>query len=342
MILGNDNASGFRFGVEITPDRPVPALSKLAAEAERAELDTVFVSNHFDNRDTFQTLAAIGQRTDRISYGPGVVNPFETHPVRLASQIATLVEADPDRVLFGIGAGDKSTLTKLGIERQRPVGHVAETISIVRNLLAGERVTGESPDGLSNAALSFAPGNIPIYVGAQGQSMLRMAAQLGDGVLINAAHPSDYRAAREHLNVGEKRRSADRVSPHIVGFVSTSVDTDGDAARSVARRPVAFIVAGASRRVINRHGIDQDRVESIRNWLATGDHQRAYEAVTDRMRSAFCVAGTPTEVEDRLTYLADHVDAIVAGAPLGPDRREAMGHLGSVGARLQAEQVFAG
>jgi len=48
--------------------------------------------------------------TNEIRLGPGVVNPYETHPVKLAAQTATIDEiSDGSSVVFGVGAGDRSS-----------------------------------------------------------------------------------------------------------------------------------------------------------------------------------------------------------------------------------------
>jgi len=42
------------------------------------------------------------------------------------------------------------------------------------------------------------------------------------------------------------------------------------------------------------------------------------------MLDAFCVAGTPGEVGERLDRIREYVDGVVAGSPLGPDREAAI------------------
>ncbi len=329
------------FGIELTPDRTVDETAAHAAVAEQSGIDAGFVSNHFDNRDPFQTLAAIGRATDNFQFGPGVVNPRESHPVRLATQTATLAEQFPNRVLCGIGAGDRSTLAKLGFEHDRPVTRVAETVGIVRKLTSGERVTADGIYELDEVGLSYEPpAPVPIFVGAQGPTMVRMTAERADALLMNGSHPRDYEAAREHISAGSERRDASRDALTVLGFACVSVAESSPSAREVARPPVAFVTAGAPDAQLERHGIDREAVRQIRHALATGDHASAYERVTERMIDTFSVAGSVAEVADELRTLATHVDGIVAGAPLGPDRKTAIELLGSVATRLREDAVI--
>lgn len=345
MTDGNfTGASSVGFGIELTPDRPITEIADLAAHAETSGIDTVFVSNHFDNRDPFQTLGAIGRRTDRISLGPGVVNPVETHPVRIATQTATLAESTPGRVICGVGAGDRSTLSKLDLSRDRPVARVADAVETVRGLTGGEPLETGRVHDVGGVALSYTPvnGPIPVYVGAQGPTMLRMAAELADGVLVNAAHPADYRACLASIDDGQRGRSADIGDVDVVAFACVSVAETTDAARKAARAPVAFVAAGAPDRVVDRHGIDPASLDSIRGALAAGDHADAYRAVTPAMIDAFAVVGTADRVTDRLRSIGEYVDAVVAGAPLGPDRQHAIELLGTVADDLFQEPVIDG
>jgi len=115
-------------GIELTPEHPVAELVDLAALAEAEGFDAVFASHHYNNRDVFAALTAMARATEEVSLGPGVVNPYETHPVALASRMATLEEVSDGRGIFGVGAGDRSTLANLGYERERPLRRVLETV----------------------------------------------------------------------------------------------------------------------------------------------------------------------------------------------------------------------
>lgn len=330
----------FDFGIELTPDRPLAAVASLAQDAEAEGIDAALVSNHFDNRDPFLALAAIAARTERLRIGPGVVNPMETHPVRVATQMATLAESAPDRVFCGIGAGDRTTLGKLDLVPDRPVSRVAEAIDIVRRLTGGNSTTGGGIHDLADVSLSYSSDSVPVFVGAQGPTMLRMAGELADGVLVNASHPADARAAANSIATGRERRKDARGALNVAAFACVSVADSPSAAREAARPPVAFVAAGAPSTVLERHEINPADVSDIRDALEAGDHPDAYRAVTPAMLETFSVAGTVDEVTAGLRALTDHVDAIVAGSPLGPDRQRAIELLGGVATRLRAEAVI--
>ena len=311
-------------GIELTPEAPVDEMVALGERAEAAGFDTTFASSHYNNRDPFVVLSHIAAATDSIRVGPGVANPYDTHPVTLASRVATLDEASDGRAVFGLGAGDPSTLSNLGVERDRPLRRVLETMKVAQRLFDGERVTHDGTFAAQDAGLNYEPGDVPVYVGAQGPHMLRMSAKHADGVLVNAAHPRDFAWAAERIEEGLAERPDDRGDFDAAAFASVSVAEDGDAAREAARPPVAFIAGGAPAPVLDRHDIDHERAQRVGEKIEAGEFSAAFEAVTPSMVDAFCIAGTPATVAERMRAVLDHVDSFVVGSPLGPDRAEAV------------------
>ncbi|WP_135667581.1 5,10-methylenetetrahydromethanopterin reductase [Halorhabdus rudnickae] len=305
--------------IELTPEHPVEEVTQLAERAEAAGFDAVFASNHYNNRDPFLTLSSIARATETIDLGPGVVNPYETHPVRLASRMATLQEVSDGRGLFGIGAGDASTLSNLGVERESPLRRVLEAFKVAQDLWAGETVNHDGTFQATDASLNYAVEEIPVYVGAQGPHMLRMSAKHADGVLVNAAHPRDLEWSAERIEEGRAERPADRGAVDVAAYASVSVADDGKAAREAARPPVAFIAGSAAPPVLDRHDLDHDRAATIGEAIGRGDFEEAFGAVTPAMIDAFAIAGTVETVAERIATAREHVDSFVVASPLGPD-----------------------
>lgn len=321
-------------GIELTPEHPIADLAHLATVAETVGFDTVFASHHYNNRDPFVALAAMAAATNTVRIGPGVVNPYETHPVSLASRMATIDEYSDGRGVFGIGAGDQSTLANLGFEPDRPLRRVLETVQVARRLWAGERVDHDGTFTAHDASLNYDARAIPVYVGAQGPDMLRMGATYADGILYNGAHPRDVEWASERVREGRADRAADRGPLDFAVYAAVSVADSASAARTAARPPVAFITAASPRQVLDRHGIDQATASRIGAAIESGAFDDAFESVTADMIDAFCIAGEPATVEDRLATLYTLADSVVLAAPLGPDIEPAIRLAGDVAGQL--------
>jgi 5,10-methylenetetrahydromethanopterin reductase len=316
--------------IELTPEQPVDEVTEHAVQAEAAGFDTVFAASHYFNRDPFVTLSRIAAATETVGVGPAAANPYDTHPVALASRMATLDEVSDGRATFGVGPGDRSTMAALGAEQDRPLRRVLETFKVAQDLWAGESVDHDGTFTASGAELEYdVEGPIPVYVGAQGPHMIRMSAKHADGVLLNASHPDDFAWAAEQVEKGLAERPEERGAFDVAAYASVSVAEAEADAREAARPAVAFIASGSAPPVLDRHGIDQEAAEAVGAAIERGDMHEAFGLVTERMLDAFCIAGTPDQVEERMAAVYEYVDSFVVGSPLGPDLETAIGLAGA-------------
>ena len=317
-----------KFGIELVPQTPINKIVDLTVLAEELGLDTVWITDHFYNRNTYITLTAIALKTKKIHLGPGVTNPYVVNPVWTASAIASLDEVSGGRALLGIGAGDKVTLEKLSIPQKIPLTAIKESVQTIRRLLNGEAVTFEGRFlKMKDARLSFKPAHeIPIYIGAQGPKMLKLSSKIGDGILINASNPKDFEYAMGIIKeaAGEKLEKLD-----IVAYTCFSVDEDRGEARNKAIPIVAFIVAGAPEKVLERHGVNLENAEKIKEALARGDFKKAFKNVTEDMVKAFSIYGTPEDCIKSIKELLNiGVTHVVFGSPLGVKKKKALRLIG--------------
>ena len=171
---------GYKASAEQFAPRP---LVEFAVVAEATGFDSVVVSDHFQPwRHTdghapfsFAWLAALGERTKRVTLGTSVVTPtFRYHPAIVAQAMATLASLYPDRVLLGVGTGESmNEVPVLGIEwpdfKER-FGRLKEAIEIMRKLWTEERVTFDGEYfHTRNATVYDRPEHkIPLYVAASG------------------------------------------------------------------------------------------------------------------------------------------------------------------------------
>jgi len=316
-----------KFGIEFVPREPYWKIMYYVIQAERGGFTNLWITDHFNNRNVYATLTAAAIYTSKITFGPGVTNPYMVNPVVTAQAIATLDELAPSRVVLGIGAGDKTTLDSVGVEMQKPLVAIQESIDIIRKMVSGETVAYQGEVfKIAGAKFLFKPrGRIPVYVGAQGPKMLALAGKIGDGVLINACHPKDVEYAvncvKEGLSAAGKRY--DEID--VAAYTSFSVHEDVKKANKAAVPVVSFIVAGSPPQLLERHGIDVKKAEEIKEALKANDWGRAFGGVTPEMISAFSVCGTPDTCIERIAeLLKSGISQFVVGSPIGANVREAI------------------
>lgn len=324
-----------RFGIEFVPDLKYYELEYYVKLAEESGFDNVWITDHYNNRNVYSILTILALKTQKIKLGPGVTNPYHINPALTASAIATINEISNGRAVLGIGAGDKVTFERIGITWEKPLTRMKEAITIIRQLLEGKSVTFSGEVFKFNGArLNFKAGvGVPIYVGAQGPKMLELAAELGDGVLINASHPKDFEVAKESIEKGLKKVGKSKEKFDVVAYASMSVDKKREDARNASRIVVAFIVAGSPETVLERHGIPQEHVNKVKdalnNAFTKGDWPGVAKSVRDEMIDIFSISGTPDEVIERINQLSKAgVTQVVAGSPIGPDKKKSIPLIG--------------
>ena len=315
-----------KFGIEFVPQIPLKELVRLVKIAEDVGFEYAWITDHYNNKNVYETLALIAAETETIKMGPGVTNPYVRSPAISASAIATIDEISEGRATFGIGPGDKATFDALGIEWTKPVSTIKAAIADINTLLAGDKTEA----GAALGGVKKVQDAIPIYMGAQGPKMLETAGEIADGVLINASNPKDYEAAMPMIKKGLEAAGGDK-SFDVGAYTATSIGPDSDAAKNAAKIVVAFIAAGSPPPVIERHGLPEGFNTKMGDFLAKGDFGGAIGAVTDEALDAFSVCGTPDEFIPKIEGLAEMgVTQYVAGSPVGKDVEESIKLLGEV------------
>jgi 5,10-methylenetetrahydromethanopterin reductase len=321
-----------KFGIEFVPKEPYWKLTAYAIQAENSGFDNLWITDHYGNRNVYVTLAAAAIYTNKITFGTGVTNPWMVNPVITAQAIATLNELAPGRVVLGMGAGDKTTLEAVGIEMGKPLAAVREAIDMFRKLTSGEKVAFQGEVfKAAGAKFNFKTANkIPVYVGAQGPKMLEMAGKIGDGVLINASHPSDIQFAVQMANEGMKQAGKSPADVDITAYTSFSVNEDPKKAVKAATPVVAFIVAGSPAAVLEKHKIDIAKADELRGALKVGDFPKALAAVTPEMLDAFSICGTPDTCIEKIAALQKiGISQFVVGSPIGTNVKNSIDLIGS-------------
>ena len=342
-----------RIGIEFVPDKPIEKIVKYVKLAEDAGFDNVWITDHYNNRNVWATLTAIALNTEKIMLGPGVTNPYHISPALTASAAVTINELSNGRAVIGMGAGDKITLNALGVKWKKPVSHVVESIKYMRTLTNGKKFSLDGkafkvkgaklaivkrdpvldengkPVMRDGKPLKVAP-KIPIYAGAQGPMMLKNTAMVADGILINASHPKDFAIAMDNIKEGAETAGRDLSEIDVTAYASFSIGaTREEALKGDAKIVVAFIVAGSPDVVLERHNLDMDACNKVKDLLGQGNFAELPNAITDEMIEAFAVVGTNEQCIKRIEELMKvGVTQFVVGSPIGPDKKAAIAQIG--------------
>ena len=286
--------------INLIPEAPIAAMVDLAAHAEDLGFDRCWVYDEgLATRDLYVTLSAIATATSRMQLGPGITNPYTRHPAQTAAAIASIDELSGGRGFFGIGAGGSLTLDPLGIERQRPLTAVRETIDACRELWSGRLVDLDGTHAqLRSARLGYGRPNIEIWLAGRGPKMLRLGGAQADGVMLDFIHqPSiaDYTSL--------VRSGAQESGRHPRICYSTAIVTS-DADFEFVRPHMTYRLVDAPQPVKDALGISEGAIARIRDALRGGIHAAA-EHVHDDWVEPFVIAGSPNDCASELADLIE-------------------------------------
>jgi len=323
-----------RFSLRLNNDRTLPEYVALARAAEAAGFDQLWISNDLFLRSNLVILPAVAQVTTRLEIGTGILNPYTIHPAEIAMFAATMDELSGNRFNLGLAAGAADFLQWVGLEQERPLRTLRETMDALRGLLRGERVAldGEVLQWSDKAYLRVAPPRVtPMYLGAMGPRMLALAGERADGVLPLLFPPEHYFGVRPHVARGETQRANGLGPLDFAACIWVSLANDAQAARRVLAQKIAYYGRALGPLILERLGVERHEFIPIEHaMMSERDVEKASGLVTPQMMR-IGVAGGPADVIARLEPLvAAGVRHLSFGPPLGPELLPAVGMLQQV------------
>jgi 5,10-methylenetetrahydromethanopterin reductase len=263
-------------------------------------------------RDTFVTLSMCAVKTNRIKLCSGVVNPFNRHPVITARAIAAVDDVSRGRAVLGIGVGNHyEVANNLGYDPSMGYERVKETAMIARRLFGGDWVDFDGKFfKITNVKLgvSCRP-DIPIYIAASGNKILKVAGEVADGVIIpygeSKALEKGRAIVREAASLGG--RKPDSIS--FVGWLMMSITDDKRKTINSMRGFCALIVVLSPKEWLVRMGMKEDFIDSIKKkYIASHIDPRqessywksSTDLVSDDIVELLTLVGTTSEISRRL------------------------------------------
>ncbi len=166
--------------------RDLQQQSALAAHAEARGMTGVWVSEVNGADAVTQTAAAL-MATKSARSGTAII-PIQTRdPLLMAMTAQSLSDLSGGRFVLGLGTSTTVIVEDWhGRPWGKPLAGTREFVTLVRQLLAGERVSAEGPFPMKRSSLAKkSPAPIPIYLAALNDGMLKLAAEVADGVILN-------------------------------------------------------------------------------------------------------------------------------------------------------------
>jgi probable F420-dependent oxidoreductase len=287
-----------RVGLGIPPiGLPMDLCFELVQQAEAQGFDYISVGEAWGT-ETCTMAGALLARTHRIQVGTGIVSIYLRPPTLAAMQAMTLDLIAPGRTCFGLGVSTQNINGFHGIPWDYPVSRTREYVSILRQALAGERVTYEGkfyrPRGFQ---LSVPPpsGRVPIYLAAVNPLMLQLAGEVADGVLLAWLPARQLPLSIAEIAKGAARAGRPLSEIDIGCYIHTAVTNNREQTLKQLRRVLVGYCQANTYIQGFRHFGYGDILDEVHRYWKAGNRAMAEAALPEQMVEELYVLGTPDE-----------------------------------------------
>lgn len=314
-----------------------------ARRAEERGYESIWLAEDYFFRDTMTMATAVAMETESMDVGM-FVNPYTRHPALIAMSAASLDEIAGGDVAIAMGAGPRVVMEQF-VDYESPLWTVKRSVELLRELLADGAVTyREEPFDYEDVTLGQCPympymdpldyprEEIPVYVAAVGPQMLKMAGDVGDGLLVSIGFTPEMVAdSLDRVDDGLSMSGRSRDAYDVAGLVFCS-DSISDRAREFTA-----LTVGASHDLdqITASGIDEGAARAVREAFEGGGPDAAIDHVTDEMVETYVL--TPENETPPGERLDQFVDAGVNAPILIPIDAAVAEHVIDVGAEWAGE-----
>jgi alkanesulfonate monooxygenase SsuD/methylene tetrahydromethanopterin reductase-like flavin-dependent oxidoreductase (luciferase family) len=285
-------------GTFVSAGRSLDQAVERARLADELGFDAVYTT-HVAARDSLIVLTAYAAATERIRVGTGVLPIFSRTPVATAQSAATIDEYSGGRMVLGLGVSHQVTVENwFDAEIEKPVTQMREYAEIVRAILRGDEPPAGQFFKTRFAFMGYPPRpELPIYIAALSPNMLRLAGEIGDGVMLWLCSPEYIR----EVVIPEVTRGRERAGRSLEGFdvvaaVPAALTDDSDAVLETMRGDlVTYMSLPFYRAMLDRSGFG-DEIAAFDEGMEAGDVERAKAAISERMLSSLGGVGSSEDV----------------------------------------------
>jgi len=308
---------------------PLPGLGarecvELARRAEREwGYDAIWLAET-QGPDSFGLAGALALATERALIGTAIVPVYNRSPAVLAMSAATAAELTGGRFVLGLGSSSHAIIGDWnGIAFERPLGHVRETVAIVRQALAGEKTdfAGEVLRSRGFRLGSRPKQRVPIYLAGLRERMLRLAGEIGDGLIVNLFPVTALPQILAAYRAGASAAGRDAVRDEVVCRFQVAVTDDLPYARNLVRLAFGgYVAAPVYNRFFAWCGFERES-RAVAEAFAARDRARVAAAMSDGMIDRIAILGPAEACREQIAaFVAAGVTTPVI-SPLAVERR---------------------
>lgn len=283
--------------------------------------------------DAFTQLGVLADSTD-LELGVAVV-PVQTRTaMMLGMSSVTLAQLSGGRFTLGIGASSELIVRDwAGQPFDAPLTHVRETVEALRPLLSGQRASYKGRyvevNGYRPHATPDEP--VPLFVGALGPKMLRLAGELADGVCLNQMGVEHVEEMLSHVAAGAEDAGRTLDGFGVVARLFCQVTDEPAEARETAKHIFSPYVATSVYAAHYRRLGFERQVDDVLAAAGDGDRPAMAAALSDDLVDTVFAIGDADHVVSRIEEYARAGVTVPVIAPISKDPTEVEETIRAVG-----------
>lgn len=280
---------------------------ELALAARERGYEEIWMAD-VNGGDSYALAGAVAVGAPGMRIGTAVVPAQTRTPMMHAMAAMTLSQLTRGNFILGLGLSSPNIVHDwAGQPYDRPLTRIREHVEVLRQMLSGKKTTY---DGRTLSVKSFrlggAPvGEVPIYLGALNQGMLRLTGALCDGVCLNMVPESALPQVLGEVRAGAEEAGRDPSQIEVVARLHVVMADDAQMGRNLIRTVFgAYAATPGYNRCFEWIGFG-DEARQIREAFAKGDRAGVAMGVTDRLCDAMAVVGSRDAVRARIRAYAE-------------------------------------
>jgi alkanesulfonate monooxygenase SsuD/methylene tetrahydromethanopterin reductase-like flavin-dependent oxidoreductase (luciferase family) len=300
----------------LSPGRSLERAFEQLKLAESLGYYTAYAT-HIAARESLTLLTAYALSTSRIRVGTAVVPIYTRTPATMAQTAATIDELSGGRLTLGLGVSHRPVVEGWhGQTIDQPVDEMREYVAIVRAILRGE----DPPPGQKwrTGFRLFGIDPCPdarIYIAALSPAMLRLAGEIGDGVLLWLCVPEYVRrVVLPEVAAGRERADGTMDGFDVVPAVPAALsEQPAEAYAGLRAELVPYFGLPFYRAMLERSGFG---AEIAAFDEAAGDAEKMRAAISEHFLESLTAVGDEDALRAGLARYRDAGATSPAVAPL--------------------------
>jgi len=276
-----------------------------------------------DFNDAFTPMAAFAAWTKNTRIGSAIGGIYNRTPTLLAQTAASLEDIAPGRMVFGIGTSSPAIVERWnGVKLDQPLKRMRDTITFMRQALSGEKmVMSVGPYDVKGFRMGRPITAPPIYVAALREQMIRLGAELGDGIITNYIAPYDTQRIASIAKDAATKAGKDPDAVDIACRIFVILTEDRQVTQMIGRYIVAGYLTTPFYYAFHEWlGRGEALSPMMKAWQA-GERQQAVGLVPEAVVDDIFVFGTPAACKEKIRdYVAQGITTPVL--QLIPTERE--------------------